>query len=171
MRKIFIWIISIFFFTGCSNIISRNNSDSKEELYRNLYENWQLEELKDKLEQNSATGENPMIIKYRKLVIEREKDKEKLETLIEEIKADLADGDSTRLQKSLNFSLKNVFAGNEIEKIDFSRIKVLTGRPKFFKNKASNMTAFVIEDRTIYFDVKFLLEKGDWKITEFKERR
>ena len=171
MRKIFIWIISIFFLTGCSNIISRNSSDINEEMYRNLYENWQLEELKNKLEQNSAAGENPVIIKYRKLVVEREKDKEKLETLIDEIKTDLADGDSTRLQKSLDFSLKNIFAADEIEKIDFSKIKVLTGRPKFFKNIAGNMTAFIIEDRTIYFDVKFLLEKGDWKITEFKERR
>lgn len=171
MRKIFIWIISIFFLTGCSNIISRNNVDRNEEIYRNLYENWQLEELKSQLELNSKSGENPVILKYRKLVVEREKDKEKLEALIEEVKNELAEGNSKTLRDSLNFSLRNMLAEKEIEKIDFSRIGVLTGRLNFFKNSASNIVAFTMEDRTIYFDVKFSLEKGDWKITEFKERR
>jgi len=116
-------------------------------------------------------GENPLIIKYQKLLTEREKDKNTLETLIEKIKIDLQNGDTESLQKTLNFSLKNVFLGKEIEKIDFSQMNIFVTKPKFYDKNASNITAFNFEDRTIYFDVKFLLEKGEWKITEFKERR
>lgn len=122
-------------------------------------------------ENKMIQGENPLIIKYQKLLTEREKDKNTLETLIEKIKIDLQNGDTESLQKTLNFSLKNVFLGKEIEKIDFSQMNIFVTKPKFYNKNASNITAFNFEDRTIYFDVKFLLEKGEWKITEFKERR
>lgn len=75
------------------------------------------------------------------------------------------------MQKTLDFSLKNIFLGNEIEKVNFSQMNIYVTKPKFYKKTASNITAFNFEDRTIYFDVKFLLEKGEWKIIEFKERR
>ena len=172
MRKIFIWIISIFFLTGCSNLINKKVENEYEKQYVYLYENWELENLKKQLNENKMTqGENSLIIKYQKLLTEREKDKIALETLIEKIKIDLQKGDTESLQKTLNFSLKNVFLGNEIEKIDFSQMNICVTKPKFYKKNARNITAFNFEERTIYFDVKFLLEKGEWKITEFKERR
>ena len=172
MRKIFIWIISIFFLTGCSNLINKKVENEYEKQYVYLYENWELEKLKKQLNENKMIqGENPLIIKYQKLLTEREKDKNTLETLIEKIKIDLQNGDTESLQKTLNFSLKNVFLGKEIEKIDFSQTNIFVTKPKFYNKNASNITAFNFEDRTIYFDVKFLLEKGEWKITEFKERR
>lgn len=172
MRKIFIWIISIFFLTGCSNLINKKVENEYEKQYVYLYENWELEKLKKQLNENKMIqSENPLIIKYQKLLTEREKDKNTLETLIEKIKIDLQNGDTESLQKTLNFSLKNVFLGKEIEKIDFSQMNIFVTKPKFYDKNASNITAFNFEDRTIYFDVKFLLEKGEWKITEFKERR
>jgi|GEM_PF-2012684 len=172
MRKIFIWIISIFFLTGCSNLINKKVENEYEKQYVYLYENWELEKLKKQLNENKMIqGENPLIIKYQKLLTEREKDKNTLETLIEKIKIDLQNGDTESLQKTLNFSLKNVFLGKEIEKIDFSQMNIFVTKLKFYNKNASNITAFNFEDRTIYFDVKFLLEKGEWKITEFKERR
>ena len=172
MRKIFILIISVFFLTGCSNLINKRVENEYEKQYVYLYENWDLENLKKQLNENKMTqGENLLIIKYQKLLAEREKDKIALETLIEKLKIDLQSGDTKSLQKTLNFSLKNVFLGNKIEKIDFSQMNIFVTKPKFHKKNASNITAFNFEDRTIYFDVKFLLEKGEWKITEFKERR
>ncbi|AVQ30115.1 hypothetical protein I6E43_01075 [Fusobacterium varium] len=172
MRKIFIWIISVFFLTGCSNLISKKVENEYEKQYVYLYENWDLENLKKQLNENKVLqGENSLIIKYQKLLTEREKDKIALETLIEKVKIDLQKGDTKSLQKTLDFSLKNIFLGNEIEKVNFSQMNIYVTKPKFYKKTASNITAFNFEDRTIYFDVKFLLEKGEWKIIEFKERR
>ncbi len=172
IKKIFLWTFSIFFLTGCSNLINKKIENKYEKQYIVLYENWNLENLKRLLDEDKISqGESPLIIKYQSLLMEREKDKKNLEILIEKIKVDLQNSDTESLQNTLNFSLKNVFLGNELEKIDFSQMNILTTKPKFYKNNASNITAFNFEDRTVYFDVNFLLEKEKWKIIEFKERR
>ena len=168
IRKIFIWIVSIFFLTGCSNISNKNFNNKREEIYRNLYENWQIE----KLETELSKGDNQdLVLKYRGLIIEQQRDKKSLEMLINEIKQELSNGNTSKLKNTLDSSLKNIFVGNEIEKVDFSKIKIFINKPKFFKNSANNVIAFIVEDRTIYFDVYFSLKSGEWKITKFKERR
>lgn len=171
IKKIFIWIISIFFLTGCSNISNKNldNFDVKREKnYKNLYENWQLEKLQ--IELSEEKDEN-LILKYKKLIEERQRDKVSLQNLISEIKADVVDGNVEKLKTALDSSLENIFVGDEIEKIDFSQMKIFINKPKFFKNSAQSLLALVVEDRTIYFDVYFSLKDGKWKITKFKERR
>jgi hypothetical protein len=168
IRKIFIWIVSIFFLTGCSNISNKIFNDKREEIYRNLYENWQIEKLEIEL---SKEENQDLVSKYKRLIIEQQRDKKSLEILIDEIKQELANGNTNKLKNTLDPSLKNIFVGNEIEKVDFSKIKIFINKPKFFKNTANNMIAFIVEDRTIYFNVYFSLKSGEWKITEFKERR
>lgn len=168
IRKIFIWIVSIFFLTGCSNISNKILNDKREEIYRNLYENWQIEKLEIELlkEENQD-----LVSKYKRLIKEQQRDKKSLEILTDEIKQELANGNTSKLKNTLDSSLKNIFVGNEIEKVDFSKIKIFINKPKFFKNSANNVIAFIVEDRTIYFDVYFSLKSGEWKITKFKERR
>ena len=168
IRKIFIWIVSIFFLTGCSNISNKILNDKREEIYRNLYENWQIEKLEIELlkEENQD-----LVSKYKRLIIEQQRDKKSLEILTDEIKQELVNGNTSKLKNTLDSSLKNIFVGNEIEKVDFSKIKIFINKPKFFKNSANNVIAFIVEDRTIYFDVYFSLKSGEWKITKFKERR
>ena len=168
IRKIFIWIVSIFFLTGCSNISNKIFNDKREEIYRNLYENWQIEKLEIELlkEENQD-----LVSKYKRLIKEQQRDKKSLEILTDEIKQELVNGNTSKLKNTLDSSLKNIFVGNEIEKVDFSKIKIFINKPKFFKNSANNVIAFIIEDRTIYFDVYFSLKSGEWKITKFKERR
>lgn len=168
IRKIFIWIVSIFFLTGCSNISNKIFNDKREEIYRNLYENWQIEKLEIEL---SKEENQDLVSKYKRLIIEQQRDKKSLEILIDEIKQELANGNTNKLKNTLDPSLKNIFVGNEIEKVDFSKIKIFINKPKFFKNTANNMIAFIVEDRTIYFNIYFSLKSGEWKITEFKERR
>lgn len=168
IRKIFIWIVSIFFLTGCSNISNKNFDGNREKIYRNLYENWQIEKLETEL---LNEGNKDLVLKYRGLIIEQQRDKKSLEMLINEIKQELSNGNTKKLKETLDPSLKNIFVGNEIEKVDFSKIKIFINKPKFFKNSANNMIAFIVEDRTIYFDVYFSLKSGEWKITKFKERR
>lgn len=168
IRKIFIWIVSIFFLTGCSNISNKIFNDKREEIYRNLYENWQIEKLEIEL---SKEENQDLVSKYKRLIIEQQRNKKSLEILIDEIKQELANGNTNKLKNTLDPSLKNIFVGNEIEKVDFSKIKIFINKPKFFKNSANNVIAFIVEDRTIYFNVYFSLKSGEWKITEFKERR
>lgn len=168
IRKIFIWIVSIFFLTGCSNISNKNFDGNREKIYRNLYKNWQIEKLETEL---LNEGNKDLVLKYRGLIIEQQRDKKSLEMLIDEIKQELSNGNTKKLKETLDPSLKNIFVGNEIEKVDFSKIKIFINKPKFFKNSANNMIAFIVEDRTIYFNIYFSLKNGQWKITEFKERR
>ena len=168
IRKIFIWIVSIFFLTGCSNISNKNFNNKREEIYRNLYENWQIEKLETEL---SKEDNQDLVLKYKGLIKEQQRDKKSLEILTDEIKQELVNGNTSKLKNTLDSSLKNIFVGNEIEKVDFSKIKIFINKPKFFKNSANNMIAFIVEDRTIYFNIYFSLKNGQWKITEFKERR
>ena len=168
IRKIFIWIVSIFFLTGCSNISNKNFNNKREEIYRNLYENWQIEKLETEL---SKEDNQDLVLKYKGLIKEQQRNKKSLEILIDGIKQELANGNTSKLKNTLDSSLKNIFVGNEIEKVDFSKIKIFINKPKFFKNIANNMIAFIVEDRTIYFNIYFSLKNGQWKITEFKERR
>ena len=70
-------------------MINKKVENEYEKQYVYLYENWELEKLKKQLNENKMIqGENPLIIKYQKLLTEREKDKNTLETLIEKIKID-----------------------------------------------------------------------------------
>lgn len=168
IRKIFIWIVSIFFLTGCSNISDKNFNNQREKIYRNLYENWQIEKLETELLKESNKD---LVLKYKRLIIEQQKDKKSLEILIDEIKQELIKGNTKKLKDTLDSSLKNMFVGNEIDKVDFSKIKIFINKPKFFQNNANTIIAFIVEDRTIYFNVYFSLKSGEWKIIEFKERR
>lgn len=171
IKKIFIWIVSIFFLTSCSNISNKKTDNfdiEREKSYLILYENWQLEKLQ--IELSEEKDEN-LILKYKKLIEERQHDKIALENLISEIKSEIVKGDIEKLKSTLDSSLENIFVSNEIEKIDFSQMKIFINKPKFFKNSAENILALVVEDRTIYFDIYFSLKNGRWKITKFEERR
>lgn len=85
-------------------MISKKVENEYEKQYVYLYENWDLENLKKQLNENKVLqGENSLIIKYQKLLTEREKDKIALETLIEKVKIDLQKGDTKSLQKTLCF--------------------------------------------------------------------
>ena len=64
-------------------MINKKVENEYEKQYVYLYENWELENLKKQLNENKMTqGENSLIIKYQKLLTEREKDKIALETFI-----------------------------------------------------------------------------------------
>ena len=111
IRKIFIWIVSIFFLTGCSNISNKNFDSNREKIYRNLYENWQIEKLETEL---LNEDNKDLVLKYRGLIIEQQRDKKSLEMLIDEIKQELSNGNTKKLKETLDPSLKNIFVGNEI---------------------------------------------------------
>ena len=57
-------------------MISKKVENEYEKQYVYLYENWDLENLKKQLNENKVLqGENSLIIKYQKLLTEREKDR------------------------------------------------------------------------------------------------
>lgn len=127
MKKIFILLISIVFFTSCSSL------EKKKELSIS--------------------------------------DREKLIVLLENIKTDLGKGETKVLEESLNSGIKTTFIKNEIQNIDFSKINIFTSNPQFLGETATNIVGFNAQSTTVYYDVKYELKKGEWKITEFKERR
>lgn len=127
MKKIFILLISIVFFTSCSSL------EKKKELSIS--------------------------------------DREKLIVLLENIKTDLGKGETKVLEESLNSGIKTTFIKNEIQNIDFSKINIFTSNPQFLGETATNIVGFNAQSTTVYYDVKYELKNGEWKITEFKERR
>ena len=99
MKKIFILMILGIFLTSCSNIGNKNFDGNREKIYRNLYENWQIEKLETEL---LNEGNKDLVLKYRGLIIEQQRDKESLEILIDEIKQELSNGNTKKLKETLD---------------------------------------------------------------------
>lgn len=98
-------------------------------------------------------------------------EKQSLNTLIENIKTELKNGDIELLEETLVPSIRNSLVKSEIENIDFTSINIITSKPIFNNTTAENVVAFIVGGNAIYFDVEYLLKNGEWKILKFKERR
>lgn len=98
-------------------------------------------------------------------------EKQSLILLIENIKTNLKSGKITKMEENLVSSYKNKKILEMLEKIDFSKINILSSKPEFAGDKASNTVAMIYNDGTMYFDVDYLFENDKWKIADFKERR
>lgn len=127
MKKIFILILLIVFFTSCSNMVNKKETILKE--------------------------------------------RESLVCLVENIKSELKQGDTSLLEKTLVPNIRNNFIKTEIQNIDFSKVNIFNSKPQFLGITATNIVGFNTQEITLYYDVKYELKNGEWRIVSFKERR
>ena len=99
------------------------------------------------------------------------KERESLVCLVENIKSELKQGDTSLLEKTLVPNIRNNFIKTKIQNIDFSKVNIFNSKPQFLGITATNIVGFNTQEITLYYDVKYELKNGEWRIVSFKERR
>lgn len=99
------------------------------------------------------------------------KQKESLVLLLDQVKGEFAQNRTDTLKASLVPGLRNMMVKNELSRIDTSRLKLFSSEPVYIGSEAENTIAFNMGSETHYYQVRYILEGTDWKISEFKERR
>ncbi|MGL6113744.1 MAG: hypothetical protein ACRC1R_01770 [Cetobacterium sp.] len=171
MNRVIVLLLSILFFS-CSNLNMKKEEKIENPEYQILYENWQLDQLRTKIDLDTAKyGENKTIIFYERQLRIREQEKQDLLNLLDKIKIQFALNDLSALDNVLDIPLKGRYIKKELQNIDLSQIKLSYTIPTFFKNNAKNIIGFRYEEEIIYFQVEYKLINNQWKIINFEERR
>jgi len=95
---------------------------------------------------------------------------DKLYRLLDEIQTGLARGDSGTLRRSLTASPKNLLIRKRLREIPFERLQVFLGEPEFDRDQASLVMGLNYLTHTEYYDIRFVLKNGRWKIRDFTKK-
>jgi hypothetical protein len=173
-KLIFIFII-LLLLIGCSSIQIKREGFFEDEKYIKivkLYDEWKLEEADKEVEiLENIEINNENILRMKFLIAEKRKLKEKLYSLMENIKVSIKNNDIDKIRKYTKKTFLNNKKLNELEKNDFTIFDIYSGNIKFEKEKAEGTAVFNYGDEMLYVNIKFQLEKREWKIVDFFERR
>ncbi len=174
-RKILFIIMILFLLAGCSSLQIKREGFFEDEKYINiveLYDKWELDEADQKvLLLEKSEPDNPHISKMKILIAEKRKLQSDLYNLMEDIKIAIKNNDIDMIRKYTKKSFLNKEKLKELEKNDFTIFDIYSGNIKFKKEKAEGVSVFNYGDEMIYITIKFHLEKREWKIVDFFERR
>ncbi len=169
MKNKIIILLTLMLFISCSNI--KKSEINTEKKYEILLNNWELEKLNLMLSSNVNSDENKIAEKYKILLQERIKEKSDLENLIKNLKSQLKSNNFENIEMYFNDSFVNRKIISELVKIDFSKMRIMTSKPKFHKNTAVNTVAVIFRDQIQYFQFTYKLSNKKWSIIEIKDGR
>lgn len=169
MKNKIIILLTLLLFISCSNL--KSNEKSAEKKYEILLNSWELEKLNTLLESNSNSDEIKIVEKYKILLQSKLKEKSDLEKMIENLKFDLKSNNFNDLEMYFDDNFVNRKIISEIRKIDFSELKIISSKPKFYKNTASNVVAIIFMEQVEYFQFNYKLSNKKWSIIEIKDGR
>ena len=169
MKNKIIILLTLLLFVSCSNL--KSNEKNAEKKYEILLNNWELDKLNSLLESNSNPVEMKVTEKYKILLQERIKEKSDLENLIKNLKSQLKSNNFENIEMYFNDSFVNRKIISELVKIDFSKMRIMTSKPKFHKNTAVNTVAVIFRDQVQYFQFTYKLSNKKWSIIEIKDGR
>ncbi len=173
--KSLVLLVLLLFSMGCSSIQFKREGFFEDVKYIKvvkLYENWELEEAEKEiilLEKESPDDIN--LKRLRVLVSEKAKLKSDLYELVESVKNAIKKNDIDEIRKYTKKSFLNKKKLNELEKNDFTIFDIYSGEIEFKNERAEAVTVLNYGDEMFYISVKFKLEKREWKIVDFFERR
>lgn len=166
MKNKIIILLTMFIFISCSNLKNtgntRNNEINKE--YEILLNNWELEKLAVRLD---SDREKINIEKYEILLQEKIVARDELFALIDTLKSNKFEN----IDMYFVDNFKNRKIVQELKKIDFSQMKIMTAKPKFYKDSATNTVALILRDEVYYFSVAYKWSNKEWKIMEIRDGR
>lgn len=174
VKIIFIFMI-LFLLIGCSSIQIKREGFFENEKYIKIvafYDNWELDEAEKELSNlEKSEPDNKDILRMKFLIAEKRKLKEDLYNLMEKIKESIKSNNIDELKKYTKKSFLNNKKLKELEKNDFTIFDIYSGNIKFKEEKAEGVSVFNYGDEMFYITLKFRLEKREWKIVDFFERR
>lgn len=169
MKNKIIILLALLLFISCSNIKTKEINTEKQ--YEMLLNNWELDKLGLLLKDNGNSDENRITEKYKILLQERIKEKSDLENMIEDLKSQLKSNNFENIEMYFNDSFINRKILSEMKKIDFSQMKIMSTKPEYYKNTASNIAAVIFSDNVQYFRFTYKLSNKKWSIIEIKDGR
>ncbi len=169
MKKIIVILLTAVLFISCSAV--KKNEINMQKQYEILLNKWKLPELEILLEKNSGTEEAEITEKYKKLLQERKEDAKALEDMIQALKTQLESNNFENIEMYFDDTFVNRKILSELKNIDFSQMKIMYTKPKFYKNKAFNTGAVIFTDNVQYFRFSYKLSNRKWSIIEIKDGR
>lgn len=170
LKKLSLTLI-LLLLLGCVNTPLKNSSLSpKEQLLEQKINDWELGEARGLFSQMKPTLDPEKLDKYETLISEREQGVKDLEKLINVLKAAFSKNQIFIIERYTDKGIKNKIKLNELKKLDLSGGNIYTTDPKFKKNHAEILALINFYDESLYLDIVFNFENGQWKIIDFSER-
>ena len=170
LKKLSLTLI-LLLLLGCTNTPLKNSLLSpKEQLLEQKINNWELDEAKGLFSQMSTTLDPKKLDKYENLISEREQGVKDLKKLINVLKTAFSKNQIFIIERYTDRGIKNKIKLNELKKLDLSNGNIYTTDPKFNENHAEILALINFYDESLYLDIVFNFENGQWKIIDFSER-
>jgi len=170
LKKIAITLI-LLLLLGCTNVSKKDEYVSEnEKLLIEKIDNWELEDAESLYIEIRPILTPTKSHKYKTLISEKDQEKEELTKLIEKLKLAFSKNQIFIIERYTKKGFKNKMKLRELEKYDFSNGNIYTGKPEFQGEQAKVLTLFNYYDESLYLDIVFTLDNGQWKIVEFNER-
>lgn len=170
LKKLSLTLI-LLFLLGCVNTPLKNSSFSpKEQLLEQKINDWELGEARKLFSQMRPTLDPKRLDEYEVLISEREQGVKDLKKLINVLKVAFSKNHFFIIERYIDKGIKNKMKLNELKKLDLSGSNIYTTDPKFNKNHASILALINFYDESLYLDIVFNFENGQWKILDFNER-
>jgi hypothetical protein len=170
LRKISLTLV-LLLLIGCSNVPTKNTSlTPQEQSLQGLIYDWKIDEANELLGEIGLTLTDERVKKYSLEIREKEKEYKELEKTIEILKGALSKNHIFIVERYTQRGIKNKIKLKELEKIDFSRGKIYTSKPKFQGDTANVLAVINFYDDSLYLDILFEIKDDRWKIIDFSER-
>ena len=169
MKKTIMVLLTVFLFISCSS--TKKIEINSEKQYEILLNNWELEKLDLTLKDSENFQDKEVLKKYKNLLQEKIKEKSALEEMMKKIKIQLENNDFEGIELYFDDSFINRKILSELKKTDFSQMKIVYGKPEFYKDSAKNIVAVIYMDNVEYFQFNYKLKNKKWSIMEIKNGR
>lgn len=167
-------MLTFLFFVGCTNVTEKSsiqNAIMINKDFEKYYNIWDIENAKivlDKMKYEENVNLNYELIKNN--LLKRELKKEELLKIVVNIKYAVEENNLQNIGIYLENTVSNRLKLKELEKYDFTGIKVYYNEIEFYYENAEVITAFVYFDEIRYYLVKFSLNNNSWSIVDFLEK-
>jgi hypothetical protein len=156
---------------GCTNVSKNNNYITEnEKILIEQINSWNLKDAKVTFIEMKPILTPTKLHEYKTLISEKDREKAELNELIEKLKVAFSKNQIFIIERYTKRGFKNKMKLKDLEKVDLSGGNIYTGDPKFNGNQAKVLTLFNYYDESLYLDIIFGLEDGQWKIVDFNER-
>lgn len=162
MKKL-LFLVIVLIFMGCSNTQINKNQKNDIAISKQYLDNWKLSDLEYKI-QEIHTYNKELADELNKDLLAKNQAKKDLETLLNKIEVSIKTHRIDRIEKDFANTIKNRELIKILKENDFSYYKIIIGKPKFYKNTASNVIGLVYLDQVMYLSVEYKLKESKWRI-------
>lgn len=166
MKKL-LFLVIVLIFMGCSNTQINKNQKNDIAICNQYLDNWELSDLEHKIQEIHLYNKELADELNRDLLVKKQYKKD-LEVLLNRVEASIKSHRIDKIEKDFEDTIRNRELIKILKENDFSYHKIIIGKPKFYKNTASNIIGLMYLDQVMYLSVEYKVKEINWRIERWR---